>query len=501
MSAHDWVYISKRIVDEVVRANRAGMSGTITTQIGITGANVSYTSGLPEYDNVFELAERATDILAPRVKALDDRSIRSGDIVRAMIHLHPAKLPVWKKWSDNTAIAAAAFASIERFSWGRVYVGLVGSMHNFKLDTSTIWTTGRTPSDAVGLYELLASVLPDELDAADPYFQALAGEDRAERISGSPARFEIAANAFEGADFQAPRELREVLMLVHDAGRDVDLNLYDRGRHSGAWGSVLIGTPIWIKAVRDDASQVNARGYRNYEIEPKDNKLDPRAIQIEDGFGLSAIDVAVWERPPAAAASSTWAEYDLLSELLASRGGYSLDLAMQRWSMIAPPRPALVGSEVAEDLLHSRNEDGTSLAEVRPDRMLDEAIVRALSSLVDDSVWQDFLRWFADQAGRFGPVPVELKTHPRRAMFRWKYQKDEYEPSGRYGWLVHAAEDGRFGGFALVTADGEAISCNSYAWVEGDGEATEIDKDSRLLYGANMFISATDWRIRPFGRG
>jgi hypothetical protein len=430
-----WVYISKRIVTEVVRNEAANNAAAIAPVV----------ESPPDYENVFDLALRTTSIVAHQTKSLDDRSIRSGDFVRTEMDFHPVRLQVWRHW-DIGYDEIAAFVGIERFSWGRSYVGLVGSTHSYELDTTTIRRSGRTPSNADGLYELIGQALEE----TSPRFHDLANRDAEIVKSKEPYRFSLYAQAFHSAQISSPRRTYDVLFSVHDVGTDVAMNMRESdGRTSGVFASVIIGAPVWIRELpreSDPPFPASTTGRESHRTALTDASAN---ASINSG------NLAKLSR------RERWDVFDYISDALSSV------------------------------LAHSRQMDGSlggliDLAKQIPDLT------------AEDDAWQDFCTWFADQAGRFGPLPIEFVGHPRRKFRSWMPDKNRFEPSGRFGRCLESYEGKLSDRCFMILTDGCVYLTSASGWTHDDGAPAAVPASSSRPYSARMMLQSARWRFDPF---
>lgn len=459
VGAHDWRYISKRLVRETVQADEAGRSVDFSGSIGFGGVTGSAQRRAPDYGNVFDLAVRATRILEPRTTTLVDTRLTPGSVVRATVNLHEANLNVWRKWDRNDVVEVASFVAQERYQWGRVFLVLVGSAHNWTLDTATVTSTGRPASDARGLYELIADALEDE----NAGLQKLADRDRHERESGAQYRLGEAVTALSGSPFYAPRHPREVLFVVHDLQRLVELPIRDgRGQRLEEFALAIVGAPIWIRDAPPEQFLPDERGARAYQL-AREGIPGPQAIAPTYTYDPATLR-QIWSQSPALSYSPQWQEWDRLASIL------------------------------VDEWMGSRGET----AESAPEEVAEQ--LRDLLQTSDD--WSNLTRWFSDQAQSFGGWATELHVHPRRKILWWKYDDDSYVPSGLYGRPIRAWNTGaHLNDEALVMTDGRVVPVmGEGGFVDGDGDVSSVGVENSFPWAMSMIWQAARWRVAPFGR-
>lgn len=459
VGAHDWRYISKRLVRETVQDDEAGRSVDFSGSVGVGGISASAQRRDPDYGNVFDLAVRTTRILEPRTTKLSDTRLTSGSVVRATVNLHEANLNVWRKWGRNDVVDVASFVAQERYQWGRVLLVLVGSAHNWTLDTATVTSTGRPASDARGLYELIADALEDE----NAGLRKLADRDRQERERGARYRLAEAVTALSGSPFYAPRNPREVLFIVHDLQRMVELPISDgKGQRLEEFALAIVGAPIWIRDAPSEQLLPDERGARAYQL-TRQGIPGPQAIAPTYTYNPVTLR-EMWSQPPALSYSPQWQEWDRLASTL-----------VDGWMGSTGEKAESTADELAEQLR---------------------------SMLQTPDHWADLTRWFSDQAQSFGGWATELHVHPRRKILRWKYDEDSYVPSGMYGRRIRAWSEGsNRPGEALVMTDGRVVPVlGDGGFVDADGDASSIGVEDCLPWAMSMIWQAARWRVAPFGR-
>jgi hypothetical protein len=177
------IYVSRRIAANIVQESglnprlRDGGAFNFSTPFGGFGAT-SPQHVKPDYDNIYELAARATHAVADQTVTVNKSGPAFANLKRAYIkttmhlQIQDIKLGVWERHHDHPV---AAFAGYESFPGvGRVFLGMIGSAHNH-LPEGTIAPggyTGRTPSDAVGLYDIIEETRELLGDRTDPTLSA-----------------------------------------------------------------------------------------------------------------------------------------------------------------------------------------------------------------------------------------------------------------------------------------------------------------------------------------
>lgn len=457
---HGWQYISKRLVTETVQAEQAVRRVNVTGSASFGGLGGTTEARDPEYTNVFELADRTTEIVKSRVRSIDDPGLKEGDIVRGVFNLHEADFAVWLNWGRNDTTEVASFVVAERYPWGRVFIGLFGSAHNWTLDATTRSHTGRPASDARGLYELLAAEAIDGSEA-NSRFAALVSEDRAAREEQEVGRFDSVLSSIAGSPFRANRHPREVLFVVHDIQHSARLRLEDtNGRRLGAFDLAIIGAPIWVRDAPASAFAPNADGLRPYQL--GSGHVPSPQVVAPTYFRDPITRRDIWSAAPAHGHTEGWQTWDDISSQFADH-------------LLGTPDPE-AGAAIPADYL---------------DREVDRLIVTS-------AVWEDLCRWFSDQAQSFGGAAVELHVHPRRRLMWWRYDNSEYVASGRYGRVICARDErGRGSETALVLTEGLVVEASEDGHVRGDDELKPVTLEDARKWAIAMLLQSSLWRASP----
>lgn len=456
---HGWQYISKRLVTETVQADQAGRRVNVTASAGFGGLEATSEVREPDFGNVFELAERTTEILASRVRKIDDDGLAPGDVVRGVFNLHEADFAVWRKWDRNDSTEVASFVVAERYPWGRVFIGLFGSAHNWTLDTETRTRTGRPASDARGLYELMSDSLGTP--AGNEGLSSLVSVDREAREASSASRFQDVLTSVTGSPFYANRKPREVLFVIHDLQHDAHLRLDDtNGRRLATFDLAVIGAPIWVRDAPTSAMTPDSDGKRPYQL-GSGRTPDAQLVAPTYAYRDAVTRRDIWAAAPAHGYTEQWREWDRIAS----------DFA---------------------DFLVGRADAGSH--EVAADHIARE-VDRQVTS---EERWQDLCRWFSDQAQSFGGAAVELHVHPRRRFTPWRFDGSEYVASGRFGRPIHASDPESWGSdSALVLTDGTVVEASEDGFIEGDGDVEAVGHADARKWAIAMLLQAARWRASP----
>lgn len=189
------------------------------------------------------LAVAATRILEPDIGTL----LHPSDYVRITLDFYEAVFPTQFFWEGGgSQDVAVLFASQFVAGVGRVFVALFGSPHNIRaLQLSAIYT-GRTPSDARGLYEILRRTIEPEkgdLDVSPRFLpHDLNGEDDLARAAEIA---HMAALVVFGLGRPAPARRLQVLAEVGQPADNIHLPPSGSGGPSGDYDRVLVGAPLW----------------------------------------------------------------------------------------------------------------------------------------------------------------------------------------------------------------------------------------------------------------
>jgi len=486
----DFRYISRRLVREIVQQHEAAGPGReykIGGTAGITAGPVNFGLTVEESkrpvddQNYYDLARRATMAVIDHTGYLDKNDphgrIPTGPYVRARMHLQMQQVPLGA-WEDAYNHPIAAFVGYETLDdFGRVFVGLVGSASNFVHSRRDQSRATRTPSDALGLYEIIEQCR--ELTADGVLEPGISARHLArERIHCSTdlARYHAAASLFQGTYITAYSEQLEALIRVHHLATDIDLDITGPdGRRMRPFDLVILGAPIWVSTPeprRDDAlldprqaaDQLSAaRSYRvarTARLTPVPG-FDPSDLRSLHTFGATAavrhdVTSVTLSHVPASKRTPHWALYDshLDAYLEASSQGLRA-VVISQW----PP---------------------------------------------SGSLWQEFGEWFVDQAYRLGPDPLPFGIPARRwqfAFLRFGWSKESLEPSGEFGWFApnqsrsERRPFGGNGGGVIVLTDGSIWPAFENGIYRGMNKPRPLGSDTSHERAANAILRmAAQWR-------
>jgi hypothetical protein len=430
----DFIYISRRIVKEIVQQHEAGRSDrglkvSLTGSIPIgpvsPGVSVESSSRSVDYTNYYELAKRATAAVSDHTGWLagdkPDR-IPTGPYVRAKIFLQAQKvslpLTVWEKRYNHPI---AIFAGTETVPGvGRVFVGLAGSALNFlHVHGGGPSMATRTPSDAVGIYDIIqqSRELTKE-GILEPGISASHLDREAFYCYDEETRFQEALGLFDGCGLWKPSSLLEMLIRVHHVGTDIDLNVYTSdGYKVKPFDLVLLGAPVWVSTLEPQRDEIvlpsrrsrrelsklsDSEAFWDMQIKPANaqNLLGLRGRLVKKRQGNSSCpDTSSLKMHQASALRRTpsWTVFDAqLDAYLAavSQGwttrGSTLQIVLTQW----PPSKAQ---------------------------------------------WREFGEWFVDIACRLGPDPRPFQVPLGKSQLSGERVKRSHRPGKRavrYGWLI-----------------------------------------------------------------
>jgi hypothetical protein len=222
-------YISRRLVTEIVQQHEAGefpVDRSWTVQLKVLGVTVKKRR--PDYHNVYDLANRAT-------KAVENftGTIEAGSpYVRDMLDLHTCVFPVYMGWEEAINVEIAALVADDLNDGERTFVALVGSASNFIGRAPSTISSGWFPSDADGLYHILATTSEPGEPSIERY--RLDDEDSLSEID----RIESALRIVGDAQGKYPSRRLEFLAKVHLERHGVTI----RGER---FVHVIVGAPIW----------------------------------------------------------------------------------------------------------------------------------------------------------------------------------------------------------------------------------------------------------------
>jgi hypothetical protein len=225
----DFKYISTRLVTDIVQQHEAATPRhDRSTSLGIRGSSVSFQKRHPDYDNRFDLALRATEAVANLTGSLE----ADGPYVRATLNMHRYITIVHQGWKDSANVEIAILASDEKKRRRRTFVALVGSVGNYIGHAPSEPLSGWHPSDADGLYEILASSLEPTDELVDPKW--LAEDARNDPLS----RLDTALAITENIETDLGSEPLEFLARA-------DYQLHNLSYRGERFAHVLLGAAVW----------------------------------------------------------------------------------------------------------------------------------------------------------------------------------------------------------------------------------------------------------------
>ncbi|GAB3940933.1 hypothetical protein GCM10029976_059390 [Kribbella albertanoniae] len=238
----DVKYCSRRLTRQIVGQDAAPRSKwlrKVGLNLGAKAAGVSAEVGLREVDrtNIYDVARRAIDVVSDNTGTLAN----PGHYVRATVDLSWGAIPVHMGWDRAQNVRVACFfADVEVPDVGSIFPGLFGSATNFLGVADEEYSGGWMPSDAEGMYQILA-------DAAEPEDPVVATKFLEwDRDLSLQSRLRSAATIYTTAATQGPDRM-DVLFRPYDTARDVDLSFHGLSPgESGRYSLVMLGTPIWV---------------------------------------------------------------------------------------------------------------------------------------------------------------------------------------------------------------------------------------------------------------
>lgn len=224
----EFLYISHRLTRKIVQQHEVAerqpnFAVSIPTPLG----SISGSRRLPDYNNPYDLARRATSAVVNMTGTLD--AAVAGEYLRTTLDFACCEFPVL----DGLFDVAALFADQTTPNHGRVFVALFGSIRNYiGYQPTEDATSGWTPSDVRGIYGLLAESL-EERDR-----KPMREEVEADLALPSEWRFHIARTLSNHISARFQREHLEVLAKKHhhEAGVEIGGVLYD---------NAFLGAAVW----------------------------------------------------------------------------------------------------------------------------------------------------------------------------------------------------------------------------------------------------------------
>lgn len=223
----EYRYISRRLVTEVVQQGEALRSQSEwTVGIDVKVVHADRSRRPPDFDNLFDLAVRTTEIAGGR-----DLGGGSG-YWQTTMELALDHLLVHRWRGAHNRRIAAVFGDEELDGLGHTFVALFGSMSGYLGFEAEEHIPAWFPSDVAGLY----GILGDALEPSDPQppwdaddDHEIADESRASGAHGLRAQSEHAY----------PAQRCDVLAKV-------SAMLSDQTYADEHFDTVVLGAPVWI---------------------------------------------------------------------------------------------------------------------------------------------------------------------------------------------------------------------------------------------------------------
>jgi hypothetical protein len=184
---------------------------------------------MPDYDNVYDLARRATKAVEDNTGTLD----YPGAYVRAELNLHCCQFRVLHGWRGSGRQEIAGFFTDEVTKQGRIFMMLVGSISNYIGRSPEPPGRGWFPSDLYGLYD----ILDNALERTDDEVTREAWVD--DHDLDDAARFGVAIRVAGHMSQRFPARRLEVLAQVHHHQQSAVVR-------NKRFRSLVLGAPIWI---------------------------------------------------------------------------------------------------------------------------------------------------------------------------------------------------------------------------------------------------------------
>ena len=233
-------YISRRLVREVVQQDEASRRRTpVNFGVAIGPLSAGFGAKEVDYDNSYDLARRATAALAANTGSLSNL----GPYIRATADVRSCWMYVFGGWASSYDQAIATFFVRARTRRGRrVFIALVGSISNYIGHVEEPRTAGWHPSDAMGLYSILQTVLENTDDGVAPEWLS----DDSRYVTAQ--RFDTAGTLEREFRQRFTPRRQEFLAVVHDAVENVKIG--GRRYHLG-----LLGAPLWVASPTGTATR------------------------------------------------------------------------------------------------------------------------------------------------------------------------------------------------------------------------------------------------------
>lgn len=229
----DYRYISKRLVRQIVqqqestRRSRWKLSG-----VSMPWASIAFQKDQIDWENDFEFRDKATAAVKDVTRTL---SQGWGDYIRAELDMTMGFCRVSMGWKNVSPVEIAVMkAVVDDPESGRIYLGLFGSVSNYRFRKSVVDDLGDIPSDVDGLYGILDRAREEGDPEIEDYFL-----DR--DIGQSP----------EGRVDTALRLLNGDRFAVRHSGRfDVLFKSFVFQPTTDPEGFVILGAPVWVASTK-----------------------------------------------------------------------------------------------------------------------------------------------------------------------------------------------------------------------------------------------------------
>ena len=228
----DFKFISTRLITEIVQQHEAARpQREHSWSAGVRGTSLASKRREPNYDNRFDLARRATEAVSNLTGTLEG----ARDYVRGVLDFHHCITAVHQGW-EGTANAEIAILVSDFVKDGeRSFVALFGSVGSYVGHAPTLPISGWFPSDADGLYQILASCLESTDEQVDALW--LAEDARQDDLS----RFDTALTITETVDSDRRTEPLEFLARV-------DMQMHNVSLDRKLFRHVLLGAAVWARS-------------------------------------------------------------------------------------------------------------------------------------------------------------------------------------------------------------------------------------------------------------
>ena len=240
----DLDYVSTRLCGEIISQESASPS-LRESAFGVKQLGFTWTSRRRDPDHLSrtELAGIATELVSDQIGTLG----QPGDYVHLRLSMRVFSFPILLGFEDSTPSHLKPFggfyASCEVPEIGPCFVALFGSLANFR-GYEPQETGGWTPSDAIGLYNLIASFRePPDLRPNAEYMEL---SNSLERPEADPDHNIVARAAVicTVPDLPAPAMHVELLAKSFWLQQDVQAPAIGAG-YPKTFEVAMVGTPIW----------------------------------------------------------------------------------------------------------------------------------------------------------------------------------------------------------------------------------------------------------------